>query len=349
MDYSNAIKYIFEFACPSIIYRTRKEILGETPGTPEMLKLQDKILTDAGVQHMISLQKEDGWLGGRFHGEDEPESGIRYLREKGLQSDNPVIIKALNAIKIRGKDFDEGALGRVGKALDEYHLGGSKTIKACVFAYAGYTEEPFISEQVEEALSAFRYVLDIRTIEDVYKEYKGKLVFKENVRWPSLYHLRLLAYTYEWRNKENRELMTNALKRLLEFSPIPDIKLLYKNQIMAPAAVFMHDFVMDLQQIEDKDWMAWFHRTEMIARLGIAEKVKGIDDQIHTLQNILLENEGLFKKSLSHYYFHRWTSYTGLALENGWKRNEARICDLTFRSLLILKLAGYMKDTGKLL
>jgi hypothetical protein len=55
---------------------------------------------------------------------------------------------------------------------------------------------------------------------------------------------------------------------------------------------------------------------------------------------MLFESEGFFRKELSHYYFHKWTQYIGLALENDWKSEEKRICDLTFRSLLILKLSG---------
>lgn len=74
---------------------------------------------------VCSLQKEDGWLGGFFHGQDEPESSIRFLCEKGVEPDNPVIARALNAIEMRGDRFDAGCLSNVGKLLDEAGLGGS--------------------------------------------------------------------------------------------------------------------------------------------------------------------------------------------------------------------------------
>lgn len=57
---------------------------------------------------------------------------------------------------------------------------------------------------------------------------------------------------------------------------------------------------------------------------------------------ILCEGDGLFKKAISHYYYHKWTCYSGLALENDWKSSASRICDLTFRSQLILRLSGQL-------
>jgi hypothetical protein len=105
----------------------------------------------------------------------------------------------------------------------------------------------------------------------------------------------------------------------------------------------MNDFNPDLEQISAKEWMMWFHRVELVARLGITDKVEAIRNQIQTLENILDAGEGLFTKKLSHFYFNKWTQYIGLALENGWKAKNDRICDLTFRSLLILKLSKRLR------
>ena len=98
MNYSKSIQFLLDHACPSIIYRLRKEILGESKYNHRMVKLQNQILNDPEVKRILSLQKEDGWLGGSFHGKDEPESGIRYLFEKGVESDHPVIQRALEKL-----------------------------------------------------------------------------------------------------------------------------------------------------------------------------------------------------------------------------------------------------------
>lgn len=123
--------YISERACPSISYRIRKEIFHEDITKPDMQALQSKILNESEILRIFSLKKQDGWLGGLFHGVDEPVCSIRYLIEKGVEPNHPIIQNALNGIIARGDKFDEGSMYRVGKPLDNLHIGGSKLIKAC--------------------------------------------------------------------------------------------------------------------------------------------------------------------------------------------------------------------------
>jgi hypothetical protein len=84
--------------------------LDEPVDSPEMRNLQARILEDEKVREILALRKEDGWLGGFFHGTNEPESGIRYLTEKGVEGNNPVIKGALDAIIRRGSVLTGGAL-----------------------------------------------------------------------------------------------------------------------------------------------------------------------------------------------------------------------------------------------
>src|SRR5690606_13759884 len=96
--------------------------------------------------------------------------------------------------------------------------------------------------QIEEALEVFRYVCSVDSITDIYNIYKDKLIFKTGVMWPSIYHLRLLAYTNSWKNTKNQEMMVRSISKLVDLSPIPNIKLLYKHQIIAPASIYMNNF-----------------------------------------------------------------------------------------------------------
>jgi hypothetical protein len=327
--------YLSKTACPSIAYRIRKEMFLEDVNSPEMRELQTRILEETEVRRILSLRKEDGWLGGLFHGTDEPESGIRYLMEKGIDSSHPSIQAALQAILKRGGDFDRGCLERVGKHLDAWHLGGSKLIKACVFAYAGEENHDFVQEEIGEALNAFRFVCSIAHLEDIYEPYKDKKVFKSGALWPCVYHLRLLGMTQGWRTEENSQMLVKAFTLLAELSPIPEIKLLHKHQVIAPASAFMYDFNVDMAALSDIQWMMWFHRTEMIARLGIASQVYAIRDQMDYVSGMIGECGGLFTKKLNHPCFVKWSAYAGLALEEDWKTKDRRVNDLTFRWLLI--------------
>lgn len=344
MDYKNAFDFLLVNSCPSIVYRTKKEILKENISKEEYEYYQHQIIQDEKVRHILSLQKEDGWIGNAFHGEDEPESGIRLLCEKGFDLKSEYIFRALSAIEARGNNFDDGCLYRVGKILDDCNLGGSQMIKACVYAYAGYDDTDFLKKQIDKALAAFQFVTTINRQDEIYKERKGKYVFETGVVWPSIYHLRLLAFTDSWKNDENKILMIDALNRLCELGSIPHVNLLYKSQMVSPGSFAMNEFSVNLSELNAKGWMMWFHRTELIARLGVIREVPVLSRQINQLEEILKQNDGIFTYKLSHYYFNKWTPYLGMALENDWKKKNARICDLTFRSLLILKLSGKLNE-----
>lgn len=322
-------------ACPSIAYRIHRDILLEDCSSPKLQELQEKLLQEAEILRILSLKREDGWLGGTFHGVDEPEFCIRYLMEKGVEPGYQVIREALEALLSRGDKFDVGSMERVGKPLDDKHLGGSKLIRACVFAYTGREQDDFITERIKEALDAFQYVCQLGSITDIYKEYKNKLVFRDGVLWPSIYHLRLLAYTKSWRSPENLTMLVAAFTRLAEFSPIPEIKLLYRSQIIGPASIFMNSFNENMESLSAREWMMWFHRTELIARLGISDRIPSVNSQIEYVNRLLDLNGGLFTMNLRHYYFTKWTQYIGLALEDDWRSVNRMINDLTFRCLLI--------------
>ncbi len=327
--------YLAKNACPSIAWRIRKEIFLEDGASPEMRDLQKRILEEPEVKRILSLQKEDGWLGGTFHGTDEPESGIRYLMEKGVEPGHPAVQKALQAISNCGEDFDLGSMQRVGKPLDAWRLGGSKLMRATVFAYAGAEAHGFVKAGIREALDVFRFAGGVTDIKDLYEPYKGKKVFRPGVIWPSVYHLRLLAYTKSWRTAENQTMLAQAVTKLAALSPIPEIKLLHKGQVIGPASVFMYNFNDDMAALTDAGWMMWFHRTQMLAMLGAANQVEAIRHQLEYVSRMVKESGGMFTKPLSHPYFVKWSQYAGLALEDGWKTKDRRVNDLTFRWLLI--------------
>ena len=289
---------------------------------------------------MLALAQEDGWLGGTFHGTDEPESGIRYLMEKAVEGSHPVVRGALAAIENRGEAFDRGSMERVGKPLDAWRLGGSKLMRALVFAYAGAEEHEFVRQGILEALEVFAFVLSVRSAEDISVPYKGKLVFRKGALWPCIYHLRLLAHTQSWRTEDNSNMLAQAVTRLGELSPIPEIKLLHKGQIISPASVYMNDFNEDLAGLDSAGWAKWFHRMEMTARLNIAAKVPAVMRQLQYVSGLVKEGGGFFPLNLRHPYFTEWSQYMGLALESDWKTKNRRVYDLTFRWLLIQTYAG---------
>lgn len=300
-----------------------------------MLDLQSEILRDRAVREVISWQQPDGWLAWNFHGYHSMESGIRLLCEKGVDMHHPVLSRALRALKRETDRLGRG-IGTVGPILDQLGFGGSLAIRAALFACAGVEDELFIKEQIALALSAFRAVLAIDTKGDLFEEYKGMWVYRQGILFPGIYHLRLLAFTHGWRTPQNRRMVVNSIKRLVSLSPLPNINIHYKSRLIAPPSFSMSDWNPDMTAMDDAHWMMWFHRMELLARLGVVHLIPELKKQAKALKEILEEGDGWFAKGLVHDYFRKWGAYTGLMLEEDWRDPRRRIYDLTFRSWLIL-------------
>ncbi len=337
---------LVERACPSIKYRINSEILGRLPLSGGMQELQDQILQDTAIAEVQSWQQADGWLAWDFHGPKSIEAGIRILCEKGVDRGQPILARALHALERHTDRLDRG-IGKVGRVLDEQGFGGSLMIQATVFAYAGMEDRPFMEQQIQAALDGFRAVAHVNSLDELTEGHKGKLVFRPGSHWPGIYHLRLLAFTHTWRTAENREMVADAVRKLVDLSPLPDIYVRHGSQLMAPASFAMHDFNPDMCSLNDAQWMMWFHRMECLARLGVVHLVPQLQAQVRTLAAMLVDEGGSFVRKLQHSYFTRWGSYTGLMLERDWRTAERRANDLTFRSLLIMHFTEHSFQADK--
>jgi hypothetical protein len=143
-----------------------------------------------------------------------------------------------------------------------------------------------------------------------------------------------------WRTPENQKMIVRSIRHIVRLSPIPNIYVKYKSQLIAPASFCMDDFAPNMNNLPDAGWMLWFHRMELLARLGVIEQIPELKRQVKALTKIIQEDQGLFTKKLNHTYFQKWGAYTGLALEKDWRLPQRRINDLTFRSLMILHYAN---------
>jgi hypothetical protein len=325
---------LLENACPSIRCRMRTEILGQSSSDGEVVSLQKEILEDDLVREVMEWKGSDNWKCASFHGANGIEAGVRILCEKGVSRTHPVITSALDAMR-KYPDIIERGIGKPGRYLDAIGLGGSELIRAVVFAYAGAEDEPCVEEQTKVVLEAFKFIRSVNTIKEVTNRYRDKLVFKPGVAFPSIYHLRLLAFTGKWKTPANRRLVTEGVKKLVALSPIPYILARKGAQLIAPASFAMLDFRPRMESLKDAEWMMWFHRMELLSRMGMIQAVPELKRQVMELEQMLQQGGGWFTKKLSSRYFLNWGAYSGLSLERDWRSPERRIRDLTFRSLLI--------------
>jgi len=329
-----ALNFLLEQACPSIQYRLRREILGENPFAAHMQELQARVLLDPEVQRVAASQQPDGWLGWNFHGENGVEAGVRLLREKGLEPSHLLLARALDALQAHPERLARG-IGKPGPWLDVLNLGGTQMIRAAVFAYAGAEERPGVQGQIEAALNGMDGVLAVQSTAELVETRRGKTVLRAGVVWPSIYHLRLLAWTYSWRTANNLLRVQHAVERLVKLSPIPAFNVITHGQLVAPASFAMQDFNSRLADLSEVGWMLWFHRVELLARLGMIRRVPALMRQVNELAAMLTEGNGFFTRRLSHPCFHAPDTYGGLRLETDWRASQRRVNDLTFRCILV--------------
>lgn len=332
------IQAVIKGACPSIQYRLRKELLGEATNSREMVRLQAQILADPVVREVISWQQPDGWLGWNFHGAVSCETGIRILAEKGMEPDHPVMAGALQSLEAYPDRLERG-IGRPGALLDASGLGGQQMIRAATTAQAGSEDKAFIQDQIKAALDGMEAMREVGSLEALLENRKGVNILRKGIPWPSIYHLRLLAWTHAWRTQETMRTVQLGIRQLVHLSPIPEYKLLAGSQLVAPASFCMHDFKPDMESMDSAGWMMWFHRMEVLARLGVVKEIPELAEQVDTLERMLQQAQGRFALKLNHPYFRNWGAYSGMMLEADWRRSSRRESDLTFRSLLILAYA----------
>ena len=344
--WKEAVGYLLHDTCPSIQYRVRSELLSEPETNQEMKDLQQRILEDEAVRRISSVQHPDGWLGTRFHtaevGSDNlaAEVAIRLLCEKGVSRHHPLLARALEALRGTDEAFAREFF-RVGRILDSKGFGGSYLIRAVLFARAGIEAEPFVQEQIEKALEAFRAVSNVESVSEITKRSRGRPVFKSGVIWPCIYHLRLLAFTFSWRTTTNIDMITRSIRRLLSLSPFPAAYVRSGPQLVAPCGILVDDLPYRTPVLSRRDCVMWFEEVELLSRLGVVEEVLELRAQATWLAGMLCANEGRFARPVAPRHFTRWSAYTGLALEKDWRSEKRRVSDLTFRSLLILYYSGF--------
>ena len=91
------IDFLLKNANPSIKHRVKSEILHSLTADEATL-YQEQIIQEEMIQRIIACQQENGWIGKSLHGGlDTQEGGTKYLAEKALNKETPVLKRAMSA------------------------------------------------------------------------------------------------------------------------------------------------------------------------------------------------------------------------------------------------------------
>jgi len=356
-----SIEYLIDNANPSIKRRIKSEILHNL--TPkEEAQYQEQILQEPIIQRIISCQKENGWLGNSFHGGnknagqfDNQEVGTKYLAEKAIDKDTPVLKRAMDAFVT--VPMDDWCYGTRGKIYDEFKYAafGMKIINCACIARAGYDDLIDITPQIQLSLDSFRRVLEVDSVLDISRSIRnGKLrVFNDNEKWPCRYHLDILAHTSSWKNEENVKMLADSIKKLMK-TDRPELvgycPVVWIDHPVGPlggfpsqglsiktSSVFPSPLELGNTDFYNLEYIEWF------TRCGVIPYVPALREAIDDIVNFI-GDDGICRAPVLEATLKGWGPYAGLQLEVDWKSKTRKNCDITFRAVMIAHYSGIDYD-----
>ncbi|MBQ8332348.1 MAG: hypothetical protein IJX93_01070 [Clostridia bacterium] len=345
---SKMIRFLLEHANPSIRYRVRTEILGETVPEDEAHAMQAEILAEPIVQLICACQKENGWLGNGFHGPNKnagpyenQEVGTKYLGEKLIFRDAEVLARAMDAYVT--VPLDDLCYRTHGKYYDEfkYAANGQNIIRCACIARAGYADKIDISPQIQLSLDSFRRVNEVDSILDISRIVKSggkeKRVFNKDERWPCWYHLDILAHTDSWKSEENVQILADSVNALMR-TDRPEKQVgadSWVGHVLGCIGGFKEGF-----SLRNPAGEIQLDRCEWLCRCGVTPYVPALREVVDEIA-ASVDEEGVCRAKIDENQLHGFSTYGGQQLEVDWKAPVRRDCDVTYRALLILHYGGY--------
>ncbi|MDD2268090.1 MAG: hypothetical protein PHY15_00910 [Eubacteriales bacterium] len=347
------INFLLENANTSIKKRIKSEILYNL--TPfESALYQEQIMQEPNILQVIKCQKENGWIGRWCHGADKEdglfgcqETGTKYLAEKAVDKDTPVLKNAMNAyitVPLSDECYRTG-----GKIFDEFKVTGHgmNLIRCACIARAGYDDVIDIKPQIQLSLDSFKRVLEVDSVFDVSRPIrKGKQrVFNENEKWPCRYHLDILAHTNSWKSMENIKIIADSITKMMKtdrpelinlipsswvghalgsFGAFPSQGLSVKTTCLLPTPISIP--YRDRPEVYQMEYIEWFARCGIVQHIPALRQI--VDDIIGSV-----DDEGVCRAPTLE--LEGWGPYCGSQLEVDWKSEIRKSCDITFRALLI--------------
>ena len=344
--HAKVVDALLTHACPSIQYRIRTEILGESKRSAPCKALQRAIQKDPLVQEAFTYRRPDG---SDIDQRRSLATATRIFHEKALDpSYGPLksIVETLTYDRCGPSIRARRIIGGPGE-----QAASQVSIMRSYFGLDMTAEDKLAQSQ---SVELFADVADLADLDDVLSHNKTGDVFKKEFLWPDMYDIDVVGLGRAWRTPESMEMMARAIGRMVELFPLPrDVKGKYYN----PRKNTWSNYSIAYCQIPPSlpaspgAWSrGWFKVFEQLSRMPFLLKVPAIENVVGQLSDKLAENKGWFTEPVGARSWNFWRCYSGLALEEAnflkypyeWVSEEGRTFDTTFRCLLILHNFGVL-------
>lgn len=343
--------FLIKNANPSIVFHVKNDILKHIT-EEEKAALQERVMGEKIIQGIIACQKENGWLGNGFHGQNKEagpyenqEVGVKYLGEKLIYRDTPVLKKAIEAFRTVKSDL----FGSGDTDCDQYAATGSDIIMAACVARAGYEQSFDISKEIEVSLASFRRVTEVDSVTDIVRIRKRRpervnpqgvaYVFPKQEKWPCRYHLDILAHTESWRSEENIAMLAAAFRKLLQdngldYSPAYCVDI---GHLVGCCGAFREG--MALAGEKNGTHQVYLDLVEYMCRCGLYKLVPELQEEVDRIYDSI-DEQGICRVDFCENTLKGMGTYSGGQLEEDWKSKTRKLCDVTYRAMVILYHAG---------
>lgn len=339
--------FLVQNANPSIVYHVKNDILKNITDE-EKRNLQDRILQEKLIQSIIACQKENGWLGNGFHGANQnagpyenQEVGVKYLGEKLVYKDTPVLKNAIKAFKtVSPKLFGEDDTD-----CNRYAAAGADIIKAACVARAGYEDSFDITKEITASLESFTRVTEIESVTDIVKIKKRRperinpegiaYVFHNYEKWPCWYHLDILAHTNGWHSRENTAMLGAAFNKLLKdtglnYTPAYCVDI---GHLVGCCGALKEGMKLGVE-VKGEHYV-FLDLVEYMCRCGLYPLVPSLKKEVDIIYDSI-DEQGICRANYVEKSLKGMGTYGGGQLEEDWRSKTRKLCDVTYRALLIL-------------
>lgn len=366
---SKSIDFLLENAGPVIQYRLRKDILQQISAGDEE-KLLEQIYQLPYFQLVKSYVKPNGYIGSGMHswhnwkGEvlhetplQDSENAARLLSMYRIPKKHAIIENYVAAL--RDEDVLSKEFSYIPPEVTRFEnrfagLNNGNSLMAIIYtmqAMLGYGDDyEDLMEFQQISLKGFQRILEISSLDEITKfnaQSKKKYNFpyiEADEYFPDVYTLEMLAYTKNWRSKENITMLAQAINHINHImKPENNMHVRIDGKYYGPCFAFVRPFrAFDANLI---DIITYRRILSEIAMLGVGENVEIIRQSVQNVKEAI-DKDGILRMNFAVPHNKRYSPkkieytgpYTDVRLEADYKNKKALLCDLTFWAVEFLYL-----------